>query len=299
MKQIKKKINFKIIISLIILVIIFTLIVVFYNRHKNQMAEIESKKPYNLENVRVKEDFGFSEKIKNYSRVLNDAFLYKKPDVSSNTTVEVKKGMYLKTYGEEENFSKINYDNSIYYIKTKDLENVSKEDSFKVLNGILIVNSKYSIPSDFSPGVNKFMIEQFNVMATDAKRENVSIKIISDFISYEQQKELYSKSKEVKEGEYIDSHTTKQGYSESQIGESIDIGIEDEKYNYSLDFSNTDEYKWLEKNAHKYGFILRYPKEKESITNYSFAPWHFRFVGVEIAKEINEKKLTLEEFLKK
>lgn len=299
MKRVNKKINLKYIVSLIILVILFALIVIFYNRHKNRMAEIESKKPYNLDNVQLKEDFGFSEKIKNYSRVLNDTFLYKKPDVSSNTTIELKKGMYLKTYGEEENFSKINYDNAIYYVKTQDLENVSKDDNFKVLNGILVVNSKYSIPSDFSPGVNKFMIEQFNVMATDAKRENVVIKVISDFISFEQQKELYSKSKEVKEGEYADSRTTKQGYSESQIGESIDIGIENENYNYSIDFGKTDEFKWLEKNAHKYGFVLRYPKGKEEITNYSFAPWHFRFVGVETAREINEKKLTLEEYLKK
>lgn len=299
MKQSIKKIKLKYIVSIVILIIISSLVIIFYNRYKTKLAEIESKKPYNLDAVQLKEDFGFSEKVKNYSRVLNDTFLYKKPDVASNTTVEIKKGIYLKTYGEEENFSKINYDNTIYYVKTQDIENVSKDDVFKVVDGLLIVNTKYNVPSDFSPGVNKFVIEQFNVMATDAKRENVVIKVISDFISFEQQKELYSKSKELKDGEFTNSHTTKQGYSESQIGESIDIGIENENYNYSLDFEKTEEFKWLEKNSYKYGFVLRYPKGKEEITNYSFAPWHYRFVGVENAKEINEKKLTLEEFLKK
>lgn len=285
-------------ISIIFICLVSFSILYFYKQHKNKLAEIENQKPYSLENIQVKEDFGFSEKIKNYSVVENDTFLYKKPDVASNTKIEVKKGSYLKTYGTEENFSKINYDNKIYYVKTQDLKNVSKDDEFKVVNGILIVNSKYSLPKDFEPGVNKFVIEQFNIMSTDAKRDGLNLKIIKDYVSYEQQKDLYSKVEKLKDDEYGYAYETKAGHNESQTGESLDLGNDNSNMDYNLTFQHTEEFKWLEKNAHKYGFILRYPKEKEEITNFKFSPWHFRFVGVENAKEIHENKFTLEEFLK-
>lgn len=299
MEKIKKILKTKYIFAFVFFVIFCILIGILYTRHTRKIEEMENNKPYNLDNVEKKEDFGFSEKVKNYSRVVNDTFLYKKPDLSSNTKVDVKKGVYLKTYGVEENFSKINYDNAVYYVKTQDLEDVSKDDEFKVINGILLVNSKYYLPSDFEPGVNKFVIDQFNMMANDAKRDGIIIKVLNDYISYEQQKELYSKAEKVKDGEFTRAYNAKPGHNESQIGESIDIGAKDENYNYSLEFEKTDEYKWLEKNAYKYGFILRYPKDKEEITNYKFEPWHYRFVGVENAKEVVTNGLTLEEFLRK
>ena len=57
-----------------------------------------------------------------------------------------------------------------------------------------------------------------------------------------------------------------------------------------------DRYEWVSKHAHEYGFILRYPLNKTHITGASNEPWHFRFVGVEVATEIYEKGITLEEY---
>ena len=61
-------------------------------------------------------------------------------------------------------------------------------------------------------------------------------------------------------------------------------------------FEESKEYEWMKENAHKYGFILRYPEEKEHITGYKFEPWHYRYVGIDIATIIYENNLTLEEF---
>ena len=61
-------------------------------------------------------------------------------------------------------------------------------------------------------------------------------------------------------------------------------------------FENFDEFKWLEKNAYKYGFILRYPKDKEYLTGYEYESWHFRYVGKNAAKYIHENKITFDEY---
>ena len=68
-------------------------------------------------------------------------------------------------------------------------------------------------------------------------------------------------------------------------------------YNLVQAYGNTDEGEWLAKNAHKYGFIIRYLKGKEDITGYEYEPWHIRYVGKDAAKEIYEQKITLEEYL--
>lgn len=62
-------------------------------------------------------------------------------------------------------------------------------------------------------------------------------------------------------------------------------------------FGQTKEGKWVEANAYKFGFIIRYPKGKENITGYNYEPWHLRYVGNEAAKEISNKDITLEEYL--
>lgn len=98
----------------------------------------------------------------------------------------------------------------------------------------------------------------------------------------------------MKEAEEVDSENP--GTSEHQLGQAFDFFTEGSKY--SDKFATTNEYKWLCENAYKYGFIERYPEDKQDSTNHRFMPWHFRFVGVENAKEIYENDLSLEEYLK-
>lgn len=88
-----------------------------------------------------------------------------------------------------------------------------------------------------------------------------------------------------------DGIAARAGHSEHQTGLAFDVGSGLES------FGNTAAGKWLETNCHKYGFIIRYPKYKELITGYNYEPWHIRYVGIEVATEIMENNLTLEEFL--
>ena len=88
------------------------------------------------------------------------------------------------------------------------------------------------------------------------------------------------------------------GYSEHQTGLAVDIGfyrngIYDDEFKVNNYLS---EFKWLDDNSHKYGFIIRYPKDKETITGYIYEPWHLRYVG-KIAKYIKYNNLCLEEYL--
>ena len=130
----------------------------------------------------------------------------------------------------------------------------------------------------------------FEKMAKDALKDNIVLKNISAYRSYEYQEKLYETYKE-NNLENLDMSSAKAGYSEHQTGLALDINMD------NINFLDTDEYKWLVNNAYKYGFILRYPKGKESITGYKFEPWHYRYVGKKHAKIIHNNDLTLEEYL--
>lgn len=80
------------------------------------------------------------------------------------------------------------------------------------------------------------------------------------------------------------------GTSEHQLGIAVDINADKSMC------SNEEVYAWLAENAYKYGFILRYPPEKQEITGTSYEPWHYRYVGVEVAREIYEQGICLEEY---
>jgi D-alanyl-D-alanine carboxypeptidase len=81
------------------------------------------------------------------------------------------------------------------------------------------------------------------------------------------------------------------GCSENGAGLAVDV------ISASAGFSSTNEYKWLVANAHNYGFVLRYPEDKTEITGMIYQPWHWRYVGIEVATEMKEQNLCLEEFL--
>ncbi|MEN1968489.1 M15 family metallopeptidase [Lentibacillus sp. N15] len=92
-------------------------------------------------------------------------------------------------------------------------------------------------------------------------------------------------------------YSAQPGESEHQSGLAIDVTSPDINYDITESFADTDEGKWLKDNAHKYGFIIRYPKDKVNITEYQYEPWHIRYVGKDVAKVIYEKHITLEEYL--
>lgn len=140
----------------------------------------------------------------------------------------------------------------------------------------------------------EIVIEKFKQMRDDIEEEmNVHLMVNSSYRSYEDQEEIYNEFKKVSL-KYADSYAARPGYSEHQTGLAIDItSLEHPTAN---EFKESEEYKWLKENCHKYGFVLRYPEGKEHITGYSTESWHFRYVGEEAATQIYKENITFDEY---
>ncbi|KXH80980.1 D-alanyl-D-alanine carboxypeptidase [Sporosarcina sp. HYO08] len=166
------------------------------------------------------------------------------------------------------------------------------------INGVLIANKKYPLPSTFAPGENQEAREAFNKMAAEAKLVGFHLTAFSTYRSFEYQTTLYERYVERDGKEAADRYSARPGYSEHQTGLAFDIGeVNYEKHWASSSFAETEAGKWVGANAHRYGFILRYPLGKEEITGYMYESWHFRYVGETIANEIYQNNSTLEEYL--
>jgi D-alanyl-D-alanine carboxypeptidase len=118
----------------------------------------------------------------------------------------------------------------------------------------------------------------------------------SGYRSYNTQTSLYSSYVNSYGQQAADKYSAKPGQSEHQTGLSIDITCEALNYKLDTTFGETDEGKWVSENAHRFGYIIRYPKGKEEITGYSYEPWHIRYLGIELSEEVYESGLTLEEY---
>lgn len=165
------------------------------------------------------------------------------------------------------------------------------------IDGVLIVNKGIGLPSNFEPGEDLEAREQFNIMKSDAKSAGLTLRAFSTYRSYDRQKYLYNSYMERDGKEAADSYSARPGFSEHQTGLAFDIGNNNPQNDASMSFENTKEFNWLKENSYKYGFILRYPKDKENITGFSYEPWHYRYVGEETAKEIFSLDITLDEYL--
>jgi len=141
--------------------------------------------------------------------------------------------------------------------------------------------------------LNKTAKNAFEEMCSDAKSINLIITAISTYRTKDYQKKLYDKYIETKGIEYAEKYSARPRHSEHETGLAIDVrgGLS----SYTL-FENTEEYKWIKQNAHTYGFIIRYEKNKESITGYNYESWHLRYVGNEVASYIHKHKITFEEY---
>lgn len=159
------------------------------------------------------------------------------------------------------------------------------------IKGILIANKSYPLPSDYNPGVDSTAQSAFNQMASAAASEGINLFIVSGFRSYSTQASIYNNYVAQDGKAAADRYSARPGHSEHQTGLAFDVN------SLSQSFEDTPEGKWLAANCYKYGFIIRYPKNKESITGYMYEPWHIRYLGNNTAKEVFNSGLTLEEYL--
>ena len=163
------------------------------------------------------------------------------------------------------------------------------DETFKVEN-----LSDMSLMYAFSgKQIDTRVYEAFKSMSSAARKENLKIVANSTYRTYEYQEKTYNSIKASKGIEYADKIAARPGHSEHETGLAIDISTLNST---SEDFEETEEFKWLQSHAHEYGFILRYPKGKEYLTGYDYESWHYRYVGIDVAKKIKEENITFDEY---
>ncbi len=178
----------------------------------------------------------------------------------------------------------------------------------------LLVNKEYLLPSDYIPymvepqveiyhkGINERRYLQpvaataLEEMFAAAEEDGLHLVLRCGFRSYRLQKAVYSWNLKTYGYYEVTRYHALPGTSEHQTGLAVDLCCEATNYENNFDIIQTPEYAWLLNNAHQYGWILRYPKHKIDITGYNFEPWHFRYVGAELATYLKFNDLVLEEY---
>ncbi len=180
---------------------------------------------------------------------------------------------------------------------------------------LLLVNQSYILPEDYSvktsavtggsQSLDYRVAPYYDEMVAAAEADGISLIPVSGYRTVNRQRNNFERKINYYSGlGYSKAEATRlasqivlmPGTSEHNAGLAMDFGTNG---NYTLDenFAKTDAYKWLSENAADYGFIMRYPEDKQHITKVTYEPWHWRYVGEKAAKEIKASGVTLEEYL--
>ena len=194
----------------------------------------------------------------------------------------------------------------VYYLQKPYIN--SKINAISEINPLILVNSNNAYPDNININLVKFqekevadiiyndLVDMYNA----ALKDNITLKINNAYRSKQEQTQIFEDKMQAYENE---------GYSEEKAYQQTSLtvqvpGYSEHETGLAIDFSNEGHYdeneqmwEWLKNNAYKYGFILRYPKDKYEITKIDYEPWHYRYVGKKAAKEITGKNITLEEYL--
>lgn len=180
---------------------------------------------------------------------------------------------------------------------------------------ILLIRRGMPIPEDYTPQLfevsNGLFMDRcaaicMRRMLYAANSCGIKLHIISAYRSPQRQKELVDEDIRINmlKGMSRESATAytlrtlaKPNESEHNAGLAADISGADCRFDLSQEFENTPEFRWLMANAYRFGYILRYPKDKTHITGIDFEPWHFRYVGAPHSENITRRKISLEEYL--
>lgn len=180
----------------------------------------------------------------------------------------------------------------------------------------VLVNKERNLPSDYVPDdlvvpdvpfsfsgdspkkqMRKEAAEALEKLVAAARQDDITLKAVSGYRSYNTQKALFDSYAEKDGIEAANRYSAHPGQSEHQTGLTMDISGASVNYALTTELGKTKEGIWLAEHAADYGFIIRYPEGKEHITGYMYEPWHIRYIGVDAAKAVVESGLTLEEYL--
>ena len=299
-----------------------------YKTLKNNLSEEELNKLLNFEYdtkilnlIRIKEfKFDNLERYLNYNETddLEEVVYLVNMDIDK---LDIPYSNKIMSLTKEQFFIKdnleryINYSNNNNEISTTEVikdvnSNIDNEyytnikDTDLSKGNLIITNKYYKLSSTYVPEdlvslngtsylATRETAEHFKEMTDEAKKLGYTFKINSAYRSYATQESLYNRYVQQHGFAWAEKYSARPGHSEHQTGLAIDMVSASTNFDT---FENTKEFEWMQDNAHKYGFILRYDNENQYITGYSYEPWHYRYVGVEAATKIHELGITFEEY---
>ncbi len=167
----------------------------------------------------------------------------------------------------------------------------------------ILVNKYHKLPDNYEPDdlvslsynqnykLRKEAAEAFEELTSAGVLENVIFYPFSPYRSFATQNILYNRYKQVDGEKVADTYSARPGFSEHQLGLAVDI-----RSSNLTDNLTKEHYEWMLNNSYKYGFIIRYPKGKQNITQYIEEPWHIRYLGIDLATKVHDSGLTYDEY---
>ena len=289
----KKKLKTKnFLVFIIIIILIITSIIYGINKSKNNNTNSkEQNKIENKDKVNDTKELTELEKAKKDLAYYNDEYedAYKEYR-EKNKDLSIEKVIINVNIG-------LNYDYYTHTKATKDLNtNTILVNKYNYLTEDYVPENLQTVDKKYSSKTLQlvdYAKEAFEELSEAASKENYTVLAMSSYRSYQYQYNLYNRYVNTDGIEAADTYSARPGYSEHQTGLAVDV------YNGKEDFTNfekTKEYNWMQDNAYKFGFILRFPKDKVLETGYQYESWHYRYVGKEIAKYIHDNNLCFEEY---
>lgn len=293
----------------------------FINEIKTNIEE-DIKQDYNFTKITINdklEEIGENK----YKLIIDGDFTFDDTIIIEDHELEISETEFINksniisfTYTDSIEYNLDNKSKIIIGMKNNDIvkENYSIAANQNSLTAV--INKKRRFTNDYVPEnltnitvssqksgnnnkIRSDILPNLETMFSDAKSQGVNLTVTSAYRSYDTQSKLFNDYS----AQYGENEAAKfsayAGASEHQTGLVVDIGsLTNMSYNFEEEFETTTEGIWLKENAYKYGFILRYPKGKEDITTYIYEPWHFRYVGQDLANYLYTNNLTLEEYFK-
>ena len=169
-------------------------------------------------------------------------------------------------------------------------------NKYRYLKEDYVPNNLVELTKEYSKG-GIYLVDEaanaFQELVDNAKKDGLEVRAISAYRSYAYQVNLYNRYKKEDGEAAADTYSARPGFSEHQTGLCVDV---DNRVKSFTEFEETKSFNWMQEHAHEYGFILRFPNDKENITGYTYESWHYRYVGKEIATYIKKNNITWDEY---
>ncbi len=219
------------------------------------------------------------------------------------TALLAKKTFEIEKDEPDYNTAGVNPDTGLYIVDNETSMLVYVNKYRELPEGYIPPDLTEPVVLHYSPaGDNRRLLREEAARALEslfeaAQNDGHALVAVSGYRSYERQRAIYQSNVASKGQAHADQFSAKPGTSEHQTGLAMDVTVQgNDQVLLNQSFGETEAGQYIKEQAHRFGFIIRYPEGKETITGYSYEPWHLRYVGKDVAADIHLNEWTLEEY---